>query len=83
MNGQRVKHLLTIILLIAFSMPAFAEAGPDSYTISPFVGGYLLDGNRAPEHRPAYGLQPGYAFISQRTKDLNDYTRVRIKEVAK
>jgi hypothetical protein len=64
-------------------MPAFDEAGPDSYTISPFVGGYLLDGNRAPEHRPAYGLQPGYAFISQRTKDLNDYTRVRIKEVTK
>ena len=83
MNGQRVKHLLTIILLIAFSMPAFAEVGPDSHSISPFAGGYLFDGNHALEHRPAHGLQPGYDFIFQRTKDLNDYTRVWIREVAK
>jgi hypothetical protein len=83
MNGQQVKHLLSIILLIAFSMPVFAEVGPDRYTICPFVGGYLFDGNRAPEHRPAYGPLPGYDFIFQRTKDLNDYTRVLIKEVTK
>jgi hypothetical protein len=64
-NSLSIKKscsVLTIILLIAFSLPAFAEVGPDSYAISPFVGGYLLDGNRDLEHRPVYGLRPGYDF---------------------
>ncbi|HEY5467239.1 MAG TPA: DUF3943 domain-containing protein, partial [Clostridia bacterium] len=64
-NSLSIKKscsVLTIILLIAFSLPAFAEVGPDSHAISPFVGGYLFDGNRDLEHRPVYGLRPGYDF---------------------
>ena len=64
-NSLSMKNsysVLTIILLIAFSMPAAAEVGPDSYSISPFAGGYLFDAKRDLEQRPVYGLRPGYDY---------------------
>jgi hypothetical protein len=59
---KKYYSVLTIILLIAFSMPAFAEVGPDGHSISPFVSGYSFDGNRDQEHRPVYSLRPGYDY---------------------
>jgi len=57
---KKSPSVLTILLLIAFSMPAFAEVQPGSYSISPFVGGFLFDGNQDLEHRAVYGLRLGY-----------------------
>jgi len=57
---KKSPSVLTILLLIAFSMPAFAEVQPGSYSISPFVGGFLFDGNQDLEHRAVYGLRLSY-----------------------
>ncbi len=59
---KKSHSVLTILLLIAFSMPAFADVRPGSYSISPFVGGFLFDGNQDLEHRPVYGLRLVYDF---------------------
>jgi len=67
LSMKKSYSVFTIILLIAFSMPAAAEVGPDSYSISPSAGGYLFDAKRDLEQRPVYGLRPGYDF----TKNWN------------
>ncbi len=55
-----------VAVLLLFSFPAFAEVQPGSYSISPYVGGFLFDGDQDAnldlEHRPVYGLRFGYDF---------------------
>lgn len=57
---KKSQSVLTILLLIVFSMPAFAEVRPGSNSNSLFAGGFLFEGNQTLDHRPVHGLRSGY-----------------------
>ena len=39
-----------------------AEIKADAFALTPFIGGYLFEGDQNLKHRPTYGLGFGYAF---------------------
>jgi outer membrane beta-barrel protein len=57
-----LKGILPGLLLITLATPGFAENRSGAVTLSPFVGGYLLDHNQREENRPIFGLRTGYNF---------------------
>ena len=59
---RKIHPVFIILLLITLSAPALAETKPGMYSISPFVGGYLFEGNQDLKHRPIYGVRGGYDF---------------------
>ncbi len=53
--------LLTSIFASAlFVTPCLAEVRPETWSITPFVGGYTFDGGQRLETKPVYGLRAGY-----------------------
>ena len=57
-----LKGILPGLLLISLATPGFAENRSGAVTLSPFVGGYLLDREQQEENRPIFGLRGGYNF---------------------
>ncbi len=57
-----LKGTLTGLLLVTLATPGFAENRQGAVTVSPFVGGYLLDKDQREESRPIFGLRAGYNF---------------------
>lgn len=57
-----LKGTLTGLLLVTLTTPGFAENREGAVTVSPFVGGYLLNKNQREESRPMFGLRAGYNF---------------------
>jgi outer membrane beta-barrel protein len=57
-----LKNILPGLLLITLATPGFAENRQGAYTISPFIGGYVLDHDQREESRPIFGLRAGYNF---------------------
>jgi OmpA-OmpF porin, OOP family len=53
---------LVILLLSLLGTPALAQIRPGSFSASPFVGGFLFDGNQDLRHRPVFGARLGYDF---------------------
>jgi outer membrane beta-barrel protein len=60
---KKVLHkILPAILLVTLATPGFAENRQGAATLSPFVGGYVLDKDQHEESRPEFGLRAGYNF---------------------
>jgi len=57
-----LKGILPGLLFITLATPGFAENRSGAGTLSPFVGGYLLDKHQHEESRPIFGLRAGYNF---------------------
>ena len=57
-----LKGIVPGLLLVTLATPGFAENRQGAATISPFVGGYLLDKGQHEENRPMFGLRAGYNF---------------------
>ena len=57
-----MKKILPGILLVTLATPGFAENLKGAGTLSPFVGGYVLDKKQHEESRPVFGLRAGYNF---------------------
>lgn len=57
-----LKKILPGILLVTLATPGFAENRKGAVTLSPFVGGYVLDKDQREESRPMFGLRAGYNF---------------------
>jgi outer membrane beta-barrel protein len=57
-----LKSLLPGLLLVTLVTPGFAENREGATTLSPFVGGYLLDHDQREQNRPILGLRAGYNF---------------------
>jgi len=57
-----MKGTLTGLLLVTLATPGFAENRQGAATVSPFVGGYVLDKYQHEESRPEFGLRAGYNF---------------------
>jgi outer membrane beta-barrel protein len=59
-----LKGIVPGLLLAALATPGFAENRQGAVTLSPFVGGYLLDQGQHEENRPMLGLRSGYNFTN-------------------
>jgi hypothetical protein len=70
---------LTILLLSAFGMPAFAQVRPGGDSIPPFAGGFLFDGSQDPGHRPVYGRLP---LVYDFTKNGGDEAAMLVSRTA-
>lgn len=57
-----LKGTLTSLLLVSLATPGFAENRQGAFTVSPYVGGYVLDSEQHEENRPTFGLRTGYNF---------------------
>lgn len=57
-----IKGILPGLMLITLATPALAENRQGATTVSPFVGGYVLDHDQREEDRPMFGLRAGYNF---------------------
>jgi OmpA-OmpF porin, OOP family len=77
---RAIPLVLFILLLTMWSAPASAEIRPGSFSISPFIGGLLFEGNQDLEHRPIYGLRAGYDFTKNwGVEALFGYVRTNYK----
>ncbi len=54
--------ILAAAALLAGAVTAHAGVKADSFTLSPFIGGYSFDGVEHQETRPEYGIRGGYNF---------------------
>ena len=57
-----LNKILPGILLLTLATPGFAENLQGAFTLSPFVGGYVLDETQRVDNRPMFGLRAGYNF---------------------
>ena len=57
-----LNKIVPAILLVTLATPGFAENREGAFTLSPFVGGYVLDKATPFESRPIFGLRAGYNF---------------------
>mgnify|MGYP001398950234 CR=1 FL=1 len=57
-----LKGTLTSLLLVSLATPGFAENRKGAVTVSPFVGGYVLDSDQREESDPMFGVRAGYNF---------------------
>lgn len=57
-----LKGTLTGLMLVTLATPGFAENRQGAVTLSPYVGGYMLDKKLPFESRPIFGLRAGYNF---------------------
>ncbi len=57
-----LKGLLPGLLIVTLATPGYAENREGATTLSPFVGGYLLDHDQREQNRPVFGLRAGYNF---------------------
>lgn len=59
---KRMVIGLTVLLALAAATPGLAEVKAGSVSISPYIGGYLFEGNQDLKHAPVFGLRGGYHF---------------------
>jgi OOP family OmpA-OmpF porin len=50
------------LCMMALAVPAFAGVKAETFSVSPFIGGYTFDGMQHVETRPEYGIRGGYNF---------------------
>ena len=75
-----LQLFVVFLLLLCASLPAFAEIRPGDFSVSPFIGGFLFEGNQDLEHRPVYGLRVGYDFTKNwGLEAVFDYVRTNYK----
>lgn len=69
------------ILLMTLAAPGLADNREGAVTLSPFVGGYLLDHEQRYENRPMFGLRAGYNFTRHVTLEgMFGYSLTELKE---
>jgi len=77
---KKIHFVLAVMLLFALSTPAFAQIRPGAFSLSPFVGGFLFEGNQDLKNKPVYGLRLGQDFTKNWGAELVfDYVNTRYK----
>src|SRR6185369_5253204 len=70
-----IVSLATLLLLFAATI-ATAENRAETFSLTPFVGGYTFDGKQHLATAPVFGLRAGYNFTDRfGAEGLFDYTR--------
>jgi len=80
---KKVLLGMAVLLLLASAATGMAEVKAGSVTVTPYIGGYLFEGNQDLKHAPVWGLRGGYNF----TENLGiegyfHYVKSEIKDVA-
>lgn len=76
-----LKGTLTSLLLVSLATPGFAENRQGAVTVSPYVGGYVLDSEQHEESRPTFGLRTGYNFTENFGAEVMfDYSLTETKQ---
>jgi OmpA-OmpF porin, OOP family len=77
---QTALMLFAILMLITRAAPARGEIRSGSYSVSPFIGGFLFEGNQDLTHSPISGVRFGYDFTKNwGVEALFDYVPTRYK----
>ncbi len=77
---KKVHVLLAVMLLLSLSIPAAAQIRPGAFSVSPFVGGFLFEGDQDLKHEPVYGLRVGRDFTNHWGAELVfDYVSTKHK----
>ncbi|MBF0208056.1 MAG: OmpA family protein [Oligoflexia bacterium] len=71
---------VSVLLYSLCFTSAFADYQPKTFTLSPFIGGYLFDGVQSLKARPYYGLRGGYN-ITENVGVEGMFGYVRTREV--
>lgn len=61
---------ILLVLTLGISAPSFAEDKLAGFSISPFIGGYVFEGDQDLKDKPVYGLRVGYDFTQNWGADL-------------
>lgn len=59
---KRIGVLAIFVVMIAIVATAHAEIKPGSFSVTPFIGGYLFEGNEDLKETYTVGLRGGYNF---------------------
>jgi OOP family OmpA-OmpF porin len=63
---KKIGILTVVMMLIAVVSTAQAEVRAGSFSVTPFIGGYVFEGNEDYKNTASIGLRAGYNF----TKNL-------------
>jgi OOP family OmpA-OmpF porin len=67
---KKIIQFMVVFFIIALVSPSFSQIRPGAYSITPFVGNYVFEGNQALETKPFYGLRVGYDFTKHLGAEL-------------
>jgi OOP family OmpA-OmpF porin len=67
---KNLMKLFMIFTVIAVASSGFAQERQGAFYISPFIGGYIFEGNQDLNTRPIYGLRGGYNFTKNIAAEL-------------
>jgi OOP family OmpA-OmpF porin len=59
---KKIMMFVTMLLVTAAAAAAQAEVKAGAFSVTPFAGGYLFEGNQDLKHAPVFGLRGGYHF---------------------
>ncbi len=77
---KKIHLVLAVVLVIACSTSAFAQIRPGAFSLSPFLGGYVFEGNQDLKNKPVYGLRLGQDFTKNWGAELVlDYVKTKYK----
>ncbi len=57
-----ILGIITMIIVTSFATGVHAEMKAGAISVSPFIGGYMFEGNEDLKTAPVYGLRAGYNF---------------------
>lgn len=56
---------LILVLTLGITAPSFAQDKLAGFSVSPFIGGYVFEGDQDLKNKPVYGLRVGYDFTEK------------------
>jgi OOP family OmpA-OmpF porin len=72
---------IILVLTLGITAPSFAEDKLTGFSISPFIGGYVFEGDQDLNNKPVYGLRVGYDFTQNWGAELVfDYISTKYTE---
>ena len=57
---KKIVSCLSVLLLFSGIGSAYADSKKDTFTVTPFVGGYVFEDAQPVKNKPVYGIRAGY-----------------------
>ena len=78
---RKITAFLILVAFAALPLVGRAEIREQSFSLSPFIGGYTFDGGQDLETKPVYGLRAGYNLTKNwGLEALFDYVNTDLKD---
>ena len=59
---KKIITFVVVLIMIGVVNTGFCQVLPGTTSITPYIGGYMFEGNLDLDHKPVYGLKIGYDF---------------------